>query len=64
MKIWHLRSFCEFENIVNRAFLVLMFCGGNLVGANFYAFCNYEVGARERLPTVGFDYFLVSGLRL
>ena len=34
--------FCrEFENVVNRAFLVLIFWGGKLVGANFYAFCNY-----------------------
>ena len=34
--------FCrEFENVVNRAFLVLIFFGGKLVGANFYAFCNY-----------------------
>ena len=34
--------FCrEFENVVNRAFLVLIFLGGKLVGANFYAFCNY-----------------------
>ena len=24
------------------AFLVLIFLGGKLVGANFYAFCNYE----------------------
>ena len=24
-------------------FLVLIFWGGKLVGANFYAFCNYEV---------------------
>ena len=34
--------FCrEFENVVNRAFLVLIFLGGEMVGANFYAFCNY-----------------------
>ena len=32
---------CEFENVVNRAFLVLIFWGKNLVSANFYAFCNY-----------------------
>ena len=25
------------------AFLVLMFLGEKLVGANFYAFCNYDV---------------------
>ena len=25
------------------AFLVLIFLGGKLVGANFYAFCNYDV---------------------
>ena len=29
------------ENVVNRAFLVLIFLGEKLVGANFYAFCNY-----------------------
>ena len=33
----------EFENVVNRAFLVLNFLGEKLVGANFYAFCNYGV---------------------
>ena len=37
--------FCrEFENVVNHAFLVLIFLGGKLVGANFYAFCNYDLG--------------------
>ena len=34
--------FCrEFENVVNRAFLVLIFWGQKSVGANFYVFCNY-----------------------
>ena len=34
--------FChEFENVVNRAFLVLIFWGGKLVGANCFAFCDY-----------------------
>ena len=34
--------FCRvFENVINRVFLVLIFWGGKLVGANFYAFCNY-----------------------
>ena len=34
--------FCrEFENVENHAFLVLIFLGEKLVGANFYAFCNY-----------------------
>ena len=38
--------FCrEFENVVNRAFLVLIFLGEKLVGANFYAFCNYATQA-------------------
>ncbi len=31
----------RFGNVVNRAFLVLIFLGKKLVGANFYAFCNY-----------------------
>ena len=38
---------CEFENVVNRAFLVLIFWGNNLVSANFYAFCNYDLHGRE-----------------
>ena len=34
--------FCrEFANVVNRAFLVLIFWVKNLVGANFIRFCNY-----------------------
>ena len=34
--------FCrEFEIVVNRANLVLIFWGEKMVGANFYAFCNY-----------------------
>ena len=48
--------FCrEFGNVVNRAFLVLIFWVKNLVGANFIRFCNYvpqfpqEVG-RLNLP--------------
>ena len=44
-KILNLKAFtlfcCEFENVVIRTFLVLIFLGGKLVGANFYAFCNY-----------------------
>ena len=43
-KILNLKEFTlfcrEFENVVNRAFLVLIFWGGKLVSANFYAFCN------------------------
>ena len=36
--------FCrEFCNVVNRAFLVLIFWVKNLVGANFIRFCNYEM---------------------
>ena len=30
------------------AFLVLMFLGGKLVGANFYAFCNYVGDVKEQ----------------
>ena len=45
-KILNLKEFTlfcrEFENVVNLAFLVLIFWGGKLVGANFYAFCNYD----------------------
>ena len=45
-KILNLKEFTlfcrEFENVVNRAFLLLFFLGEKLVGANFYAFCNYE----------------------
>ena len=34
--------FCrEFGNVVNRAFLVLIFWVKKLVGANFARFCNY-----------------------
>ena len=34
--------FCrEFENVVNRVFLVLIFWVKKLVGANFTRFCNY-----------------------
>ena len=34
--------FCrEFGNVVNHAFLVLIFWAENLVGAIFSAFCNY-----------------------
>ena len=44
-KILNLKEFTlfcrEFENVVNRAFLVLIFWGGKLVGANCYAFCDY-----------------------
>ena len=39
--------FCrEFGNVVNHAFLVLIFWEKNLVGAIFSAFCNYEVGSQ------------------
>ena len=35
--------FCrEFGNVVNRAVLVLIFRVKKLVGANSYAFCNYD----------------------
>ena len=45
--------FCrEFENVMNRAFLVLIFLGEKLVGANFYAFCNY----------VSYQLFFLSNL--
>ena len=44
-KILNLKEFTlfcrEFENVVNRAFLVLIFWGEKLVGANCYAFCDY-----------------------
>ena len=44
-KILNLKEFTlfcrKFDNVVNRAFLVLIFWGGKMVGANFYAFCNY-----------------------
>ena len=44
-KILNLKEFSlfcrEFENVVNRVFLVLIFWGGKLVGANCYAFCDY-----------------------
>ena len=44
-KILNLKEFTLFcrecENVVNRAFLVLIFLGGKLVGANCYAFCDY-----------------------
>ena len=37
--------FCrEFGNVVNRAFLVLIFWVQKLVGANFKRFCNYAIG--------------------
>ena len=40
--------FCrEFENVVDRAFLVIIFWGEKLVGANFYAFCNYGVAKNK-----------------
>ena len=40
--------FCrEFENVVNRAFLVLIFFREKMVGANFYAFCNYDTCHHE-----------------
>ena len=46
-KILNLKAFtlfcCQFENVVNRAFLVLIFLGKKLVGADFYAFCNYDL---------------------
>ena len=32
------------------AFLVLIFLGGKLVGANFYAFCNYVVSKKSTMP--------------
>ena len=45
-KILNLKEFTlfcrEFENVVNRAFLVLIFWGAKVVGAKFYAFCNYD----------------------
>ena len=31
----------------SRRFLVLIFWGGKLVGANFYAFCNYGLSYRR-----------------
>ena len=44
-KILNLKEFTlfcrEFENVVNRAFLVLIFWGEKLVGAYCYAFCDY-----------------------
>ena len=44
-KILNLKEFTlfcrEFENVVNRTFLVLIFWGEKLVGANCYAFCDY-----------------------
>ena len=44
-KILNLKAFTlfcrQFENVVNRAVLVLTFLGKKLVGADFYAFCNY-----------------------
>ena len=54
------------------AFLVLMFLGGKLVGANFYAFCNYGLTfalclgfiiprrKKSQLPTCVGSYHLVS----
>ena len=44
-KILNLKEFTlfcrEFENVVNRAFWVLIFWVEKLVGANCYAFCDY-----------------------
>ena len=44
-KILNLKEFTlfcrKFENVVNRVFLVLIFWGEKLVGANCYAFCDY-----------------------
>ena len=34
------------------AFLVLIFLGEKLVGANFYAFCNYELNTVNTVYTV------------
>ena len=40
--------FCrEFGNVVNRAFLVLIFWVKNLVGANFIRFCNYGLASHK-----------------
>ena len=36
-----LDPFCKRGQVKTGAFLVLIFWGGKLVGANFYAFCNY-----------------------
>ena len=52
--------FCrEFRNVVNRAFLVLIFWVNKLVGANFTRFCIYGEPRREKctcdkctLPTI------------
>ena len=54
--------FCrEFENVVNRAFLVLIFWVKKLVGANFTRFCNYVAGSSKEkefvLPLPTFDTF-------
>ena len=39
--------FCrEFGNVINRAFLVLIFWVKKLVGAEFTRFCNYEFSGR------------------
>ena len=50
-KILNLKEFSlfcrEFENVVNRAFLVLILLGEKMVGANFYAFCNYDLTIRQ-----------------
>ena len=48
---------CEFGNVVNRAFLVLIFWIKKLVGANFTRFCNYEyyyniIGLQYRMHTI------------
>ena len=44
-KILNLKEFTlfcrKFENVVNRAFLVLIFWVEKLIGANCYAFCDY-----------------------
>ena len=40
--------FCrEFGNVVNRAFLVLIFLAKKAVGASLFAFCNYEHQLRK-----------------
>ena len=49
--------FCrEFGNVVNRAFLVLIFGVKKLVGANFTRFCNYVLMMIVVMMMVGKTY--------
>ena len=53
--------FCrKFGNVVNRAFLVLILRVKKLVGANFYAFCNY--GQNLTLLEAGLPWTCQNGI--